>query len=596
MRIGARRGRLSLGSTGEMVSRRAIHSKNIQLIVHLLDSVAQHLGISLRRPAAHALDPACLSLLRGWLSDCESNHPRCQPTSNASTRLQGLPTRLIDITNTPQVPPRLVLSASMPASTKYIALSYCWGPPSQQKPQLTTTKARLQAHQSGIALSSMPLTFQDLITLAKKLGVRYLWIDALCIVQDDNADWEGEAARMFLVYRNAHLTVVAGGPSCHSGFLTRQNDHLFAEIPFRSRKNGVVVDGHYLLSSLGVARTWEADTPHHMFKAAWYKRAWTYQEDIMSRRALYFTDTASFYRCQTHRCLEQDTVTYTNVRQWDKFLDPSPTADATMKRYYLWENLLVMYAERGLTKGRDKFPALSGLARMFGQALRDEYLAGIWRREFHRGMLWFTDSDAAKPPAWRAPTWSWASWDGLVGMMPKVEEPVKSRILLRDAHVELDGRDPYGMVRGGWVVLSACLKPVRLKLREGDPEDWYYADALDEHDKVIAHASLDSITCSGLRIDGSYKPPPVGEIAQFNDVRALLVALICEYAPDPEDEVGKWPEPACPAGILVTPAPQSTCNGGVATFQRIGIFHTTETTGPKVEPWDKILPSTVKLI
>ncbi|KAK3377535.1 heterokaryon incompatibility protein-domain-containing protein [Podospora didyma] len=192
-------------------------------------------------PAANVLDGSCISIIKGWMRTCIERHSTCRASGPPS-----LPTRLLDAgdTSTDTSVVRLIASKSLPLSTtSYIALSYCWGTGAQ----LTTTLATLSTRQEGIPIDTMPATHRDLVALARQLGVRYLWIDALCIIQDGALDWETEAASMFSVYRHAQLTVVAGaGDSCHSGFLSRATASPSAIVPFRSKREGVevVVSAH----------------------------------------------------------------------------------------------------------------------------------------------------------------------------------------------------------------------------------------------------------------------------------------------------------------------------------------------------------------
>ncbi len=102
-------------------------------------------------------------------------------------------------------PDQIKLLESSDQKEQYISLSHCWG---GEKP-LITTRATLDDHKAGIAFSSLPKTFQDAVKITRKLGIRYLWIDSLCIVQDDPADWQAEASRMATTYRNSWLTVSA---------------------------------------------------------------------------------------------------------------------------------------------------------------------------------------------------------------------------------------------------------------------------------------------------------------------------------------------------------------------------------------------------
>jgi hypothetical protein len=102
---------------------------------------------------------------------------------------------------------RLVMLDGKSASAKYVALSHCWGRPS--KLPLTTRMANLSQHLQRISFSDLPLTFKDAVKLTLNLGHRYLWIDSLCIVQDDPEDWLREASKVGSVYGNALVTLSA---------------------------------------------------------------------------------------------------------------------------------------------------------------------------------------------------------------------------------------------------------------------------------------------------------------------------------------------------------------------------------------------------
>jgi hypothetical protein len=98
---------------------------------------------------------------------------------------------------------------------KYFCLSHCWGP----EQIITTTRTNLQAHKREIPLNSLPKTFRDAVLLTKRFGIAYIWIDSLCIVQDDNNDWKIESAKMERIYREAQLTIAATRSSSGAGGL-----------------------------------------------------------------------------------------------------------------------------------------------------------------------------------------------------------------------------------------------------------------------------------------------------------------------------------------------------------------------------------------
>ena len=169
---------------------------------------------------------------------------------------------------------------------KYITLSHCWGPDQSQLP-LLTTKDNLEAHKRGIELSQLPKTFQNAVTVARKIDVQYLWIDSLCIIQDDSEDWKKESQKMAQVFSLAYCTISAtSAQNSREGFLpfprkraVRIFDReisgfdIYACITDKSFKQAVDEDG--LLS----------------------KRGWVLQERALSRRTIHFTGSQIFWEC-----------------------------------------------------------------------------------------------------------------------------------------------------------------------------------------------------------------------------------------------------------------------------------------------------------
>lgn len=143
-------------------------------------------------------------MMRGWLDRCAREHRTC---TNADLEHE-LPTRLLDV-GTSQIAPFLVISNGR--SGTWVALSHCGG----RQPRVKTTKHNLDAHRegTGIGMDELPPIFRDAFNITRQLNIRYLWIDALCIVQDDEGDWEREAKRMNYIYNNATVTIAAEASS-----------------------------------------------------------------------------------------------------------------------------------------------------------------------------------------------------------------------------------------------------------------------------------------------------------------------------------------------------------------------------------------------
>ncbi|EUC41130.1 hypothetical protein COCMIDRAFT_61418, partial [Bipolaris oryzae ATCC 44560] len=134
-----------------------------------------------------------------WLRSCSEKHPQCSPLGD-----RPLPTRVIDVGDKNSSRIRLVVSHGR--LDRYIALSHCWG----HSEPITTTKDNLDRHiNEGVEIGDLPQTFRDAIEVVRALGFRYLWIDCLCIIQQDGEDWQREVTRMPEVYGNAAMTIAS---------------------------------------------------------------------------------------------------------------------------------------------------------------------------------------------------------------------------------------------------------------------------------------------------------------------------------------------------------------------------------------------------
>lgn len=216
-------------------------------------------------------------------------------------------------------------------------------------------------------------------------------------------------------------------------------------------------------------------------------RACAFQERVLSHRMLHYGTLQMFFECSAGFRSEDGLSlrrryhsVHTDLK--DKFKE---TADeevekallfSTLSRYKLnkgraallgqWEDLLWSYGTRKLTKAFDKLPTLSGLASIFAKRMPDEYIAGLWRSHLIEGLLW-QGLRARRVSEYRAPSWAWASMDGIPGIGLLHEYESLAQVL--DVKVNLKGAKPYGEVTGGYIKLRAPLERLYLMLHEFDP-------------------------------------------------------------------------------------------------------------------------------
>jgi hypothetical protein len=498
-----------------------------------------------------------------------------------------LPSRLIDVgDNLGTQDPRLVFTAEALNSKftkdtryRYIALSYCWGSPLISQPPLSTKRDTLRARCERIPIESMPQAFRDVVEVARKLGLQYVWIDSLCIIQDDIMDWQAESAEMKEIYGNAYLTVVAAArPSCHDGFLSRKPPRLSCRIPYLSTKTPLVNGSYYLRSRSGT-KWWGTDKMAEISGTRWISRGWTFQEERLSVRVLMFGKTKFFFDCQSLERVEN--TEYSQRRAgWSSAIDRN-SSEAILRGkpspYDHWETLCNHYSRRRLTYPQDKLPALSGMASKISLKVRDVYLAGIWKRHLMHDLFWQIAENARASPDYRAPSWSWAAYDGEVRWPNWVrcsEDSCKTYCNIVDAQTATARIDPFGPVSDGWLTLSGKLVRVATEWAEGEEHTRYPLRVLFGNEE-IARGDLDSIKHKST-IESPCKA------AKEQQQWALLLAKCA------------WPK-SRPHGLLL--ARTGRTKNAIDEFRRVGVFMVFLESRPSaLTCWENCGPRTITII
>lgn len=423
----------------------------------------------------------------------EGRTQMCQSTENADGTF--LPSRLLDLFPVPAHTAgciRLVESIHLEKGVRYAALSYCWG---DVKPTILTTKANLDSQQQNIEFSALPQCLRDAVTVARSLEIGYLWIDALCIIQDDGDDWARESATMWQLFQNAHVTIAAAASeSFDEGFLTRRPFEAFG-MNFMSALNPQAVGKFALTTIPNLVRfghkPYSRETPEgNLWNCKWDTRGWVWQEQQLSKRLLVFGKRMIHFKCD-HR-------TRIEIEDHEPFANPPPGEACRGS----WTELLQDYTPKHFTFLQDKLAAISGLAKQIDQnsIMRGEgpaqYLAGIWycsqRRKPQKGwqhqLLWRLECPSQSfqqmlerlkctdPRTYTAPSWSWASreegasWDGSTLYKFSVC-PSRFEAKIEDHQMNLTGPDPTGRVGpGSYLKLSGLLQPDPLDL---SAFEWY---------------------------------------------------------------------------------------------------------------------------
>jgi hypothetical protein len=344
----------------------------------------------------------------------------------STSHARFLPTRLIDVGDEGSSI-HLIETYERPVeqTNHYAALSYCWGTKEEAARQLRTMSYNLQQHLLDIPVDTMTLVMKDMVKTARSLSIRYVWIDALCIVQDEVDDWSRESERMGLIYANAFVTICAlSTSSCLESFLHR---YSAVRVPFCS---GVRADIHGMLNlryhplRSDLTDTKRAyDTPLEVldyFSGTWDHRAWTYQEVQLSPRVIEFGVSHIYIRCQDRFWTEPGELHWLKEDRYSSFpwgLDRYRRTGDSQMFLNVWYSCANSYSRRQIGDERDRLPALSGLAKLMAEATGDEYLAGLWKKGIMQGLLWARsvplnkyDIERLSPSleqTYVGPSWSW---------------------------------------------------------------------------------------------------------------------------------------------------------------------------------------------
>ena len=422
--------------------------------------------------APNTASKPCFELARHWLSSCLTNHTRCTKYRSATP---FHPSRLIEIAPLASASDdelHLRIAGEHSPEVHYITLSHCWG----KSEFLKLTKTTSQRLRDGFsATDTLSKTFQDAITICREFGVKYLWIDALCIFQDSPEDWRCEAAQMGQVYENSLCNIAATWASnAEEGCFEDRDESLLRRCIIKSgwdnQKNG----------------TWEiiaADFwDDRMNQAPLNKRGWVMQERWLSSRVLHYGEDQILWECSEldacetypsglpkslHNAVSGFKLDPELIALRDFQQDGCTESVVDLSHRSIWSSLVNRYSVTSLTKKEDKLVAISGIAKRMQSLLDDEYLAGLWRKDLPYQLLWsvITNGQArflapTRPRPYRAPSWSWASVDEAVSVEGGRCDGIMITIL--DAVVTPVGADSTGQIKDGFIRLNGRIFPAEL--------------------------------------------------------------------------------------------------------------------------------------
>ncbi|PNP74377.1 hypothetical protein FNYG_12426 [Fusarium nygamai] len=369
----------------------------------------------------------------------------------------------------------------------------------------------------GIPVGNLPATFRDAVIATNQLGYQYLWIDSLCIVQDDEKDWETECPRMSSVFQGATLTIaVPGAKDSSVGFLHKRPlhddpDYRPCELQYRDSQGNPIntikiwYPGFHRMKEPPIdlnerlARVRDIGYPHDQSQvlgkepeSVLINRGWVVQETMLPSRILYFGSYQMYFECSS---LTKDECTYDNLEDFSHFKSIPPFDSWKKSRW--WFRFIEEYSQRALTFSSDRLPAISGIIHACKPPPEEVYLAGIWKSNLPEALLWrvsertkntegpivahMADGTNDKSSAivarqgYVAPSWSWASANNEVGFEDfqfttfggvSALEFISCSTTLVDSSADAD---PYGRVRAGYLEVRGKLCKAAVT-RSSDPK------------------------------------------------------------------------------------------------------------------------------
>lgn len=406
-----------------------------------------------------------------WLNRCVETHDASRCLRNRLPNFS--PTRLLELK---RVGSQLMFSLKENLSSDicYMTLSHCWGKGAVEE-KLRLLQSTFPYLREMHPVESLPKTFRETCQVTERIGVRYLWIDRLCIIQDCEEDWNREAALMQNVYKNSFLNISAHGAGDDEDGLffnrnPREVDFSVVDIRLQSP-----TQPEYFSLKWDIQEAWEEGFE----EGPVVRRGWIIQERLLAPRVLHFGRKQLFWECNSLAGCESrphglriTTSPGQNPNSphiWKELLDRTSRLNGRgpLQQAFLdWNEIVSNYSKCQVTLAKDRLVAVSGLANDMKRKIRDlgckdtRYFAGLWAANLPLDLAWVSNYRASRPSQYRAPSWSWASIDGSVRFshcpLTERDETVFYTSFIR-AEVNTRGGPETGEVSYGKMVLRGHL-------------------------------------------------------------------------------------------------------------------------------------------
>lgn len=402
-----------------------------------------------------------------------------------------MPTRVLDLRQFSS-DGKLSLLTNTKRTDRYACLSYCWG----KETLFCLTEQNQNELIHNIPWEVLPQTHKDAILVASALDIPFLWIDALCIIQNqsDPKDWEEQSSVMHRIYGDAYLCIAAANArSAKDGFLSQDGSLEATEF----QVNDAVLYGRQTIDHRPFTYTDGSKGQHNPLR----ERGWCFQEHVLSRRVLHFGYDEMFFECRESACCECGTFpdnvpTSMDRNAYKEFHEALSRIDEQSINHF-WMLFVQEYSHRKFSNPADRLPAISGLAKSVQDKFGLSYLAGHWMGEDLLNSLAWSGSGTSRKrhEFYRTPSWSWASLDGSFAIGKQDSCLVLPGTEVLKASTKLSSGDPTGSVFGGYL----RVKGVFLDVAVDSKPNWC---AVERNSKCISISRDHSYEFDQEALDG----------------------------------------------------------------------------------------------
>ncbi|KAF4498972.1 heterokaryon incompatibility [Fusarium agapanthi] len=334
-----------------------------------------------------------------------------------------------------------------------------------------------------MSVSALTKTFKHAIELTTGLGFTHIWIDSLCIIQGDQEDWNHECRRMYDVYGGAELVIAA---ACAKN----GNDGLFSDREPGKRIEFETSTGNTTKATVSAHRgnidkhdIWKTGEQYWVADGLpLFTRAWAFQERMLAKRIVHFTDYEVIWECRSHATCECGDLIDERT-SWSDF-GPGKTIKTKyqhvidwgcdLDRLNFWNDIAAQYSARNITKSSDRLPALDSIARQIDCCgMLGRYLCGIWEESLPHSLLWWSEfkdlerfpspdqqtTTHFRPAIRSIPSWSWLSIEGRVSTWGRAVNVIAR---VTNISFKLAGDDPYGECKEAAITLQGPTTPMRV--------------------------------------------------------------------------------------------------------------------------------------